>query len=148
MPLVGGGGSPNVAGSNPSGTGTSVNFLRYSEKTLVYGYSGALTVTGGSDVVGLKFTTGNEAIDGKVMVQYMGDAADGDDSIFKVRMDSQRVIGALVGTNHGGANPALGPENWIPIIIPPFTNVEMAFRMLSGGGSIDLGVTLIGEAYA
>jgi hypothetical protein len=27
MPLVGGGGSPNVAGSNPAGTGTSLNIV-------------------------------------------------------------------------------------------------------------------------
>ena len=140
-----GGGNP-VGGANPAGVGTSVNYIRHPTKTLVYGYSGTVLVTGGSDVVGLKFTTGNEAIDGKVMVQYMDDAADGDDSLFKINMDSQRVVGAIVGTNFGGANPALGPENWIPIIIPPFTNVEMVFRMLSGGGTIKLGVTLTGEA--
>ncbi len=141
-----GGGNP-VGGANPAGVGTSVNYIRHPTKTLVYGYSGTVLVTGGSDVVGLKFTTGNEAIDGKVMVQYMDDASDADDSLFKVNMDSQRVIGAVVGINFGGQNPALGPENWIPIVIPPFTNVEMVFRMLSGGGTVKLGVSFTGEAF-
>ena len=140
-----GGGNP-VGGANPAGVGTTVNYIRHPSKTLVYGYSGILTVTGSSDVVGLRFATGNEAISGKVMVQYMDDAADGDDSLFKVNLDGQRIIGAVVGTNFGGANPALGPENWIPIVIPPFTNVEMVFKMLSGGGSIKLGVSFTGEA--
>ena len=140
-----GGGNP-VGGANPAGVDTTVNYIRHPSKTLVYGYSGTLTVTGGSDVVGLRFATGNEAITGKVMVQYMDDAADADDSLFKVNMDGQRIIGAIVGTNFGGQQPAMGPENWIPIVIPPFTNVEMAFRMLSGGGSIKLGVSFTGEA--
>ena len=140
-----GGGNP-VGGANPAGIGTTVNYIRHPSKTLVYGYSGILTVTGTDDIVGLRFTTGNEAIDGKVMVQYMDDAADGDDSLLKINMDGQRVMGALVGAAFGQANPALGPENWMPIIIPPYTKVEIVFKMLSGGGSIKLGVSFTGEA--
>ena len=141
-----GGGNP-VSGGNPAGVGNSINYIRHPKKTIAYGYSGTLTVTGSNDIVGLKFRTGNEAIDGKVMVQYMDDAADGDDSLLKINMDGQRVMGAIVGTAFGQANPALGPENWMPIVIPPFTNVEMVFRMLSGAGSIKLGISLTGEVF-
>ena len=147
MPLVGGGGAANTVGSAPSGVGSSINFLRYPEKILAYAYSGVVTVDG-TDIVALNFTTGSESIDARVMVQYMQDTADGDDSVLILELNGERIGGNLVGTNHGGAQPTLGPENWIPVIIPPFSTFKCLFTMLSGGGSIDLGVTLVGEAYA
>ncbi len=146
MPLVGGGGAGNTVGSAPSGVGSSINFLRYPEKTLAYAYSGVVTVDG-TDIVALNFTTGNESIDAKLMVQFLQDAADGDDSILKLELNGERIGGSLVATDFGSSN-VLGPENWIPVIIPPYSTFKCLFTMLSGGGSIDLGLTLVGEAYA
>ena len=40
MALVGGGGAPNVAGSNPAGVGSSLNYVG----NLVYAYSGDITL--------------------------------------------------------------------------------------------------------
>ena len=57
MPLVGGGGAPNVAGSNPAGTGTSINYVG----DFVYGYSGSMTVDD-TETTMLEFTTGSELI--------------------------------------------------------------------------------------
>ena len=54
MALVGGGGSPNVAGSNPAGTGGSLQYIG----DHVYGNSGAITATNGSDGTLFEFTTG------------------------------------------------------------------------------------------
>jgi len=146
MALAGGGGAGNTPGSSPSGTGSSINFLRYPEKTLAYAYSGAITVDG-SDIVALSFSTGNETIDGKLMVQFMQTAADGDDSVLIIELNGERIGGAWIAADFGVTN-VLGPENWFPVIIPPYSTFKCLFTMISGGGSIQLGATLTGDVYA
>jgi hypothetical protein len=54
MPLVGGGGAGNIAGSNPSGTSGGLQYIG----DHVYGNSGAITATNGSDGTLFEFTTG------------------------------------------------------------------------------------------
>jgi len=139
------GGAANTAGSNPAGTGASINFLRYDEKTIVYAYSGSITVTT-ADHVAIDHTTGNETIEGRIMVQYLDDAVDGDDSLLKIELNGEQIGGAVVATDFGASNN-LGPDNWIPIVIPPFSRLKITFTMLSGGGEIDLGVSITGEAF-
>ena len=147
MPLIGGGGAGNTAGSSPSGTGSSINFLRYPEKTLAYAYSGAVTVDG-TDIVALNFATGNESIVGKLQIQWLENGADASDSYYNLELNGEVIAGNLIGTGHGEPRPTMNPENWIPILIPPYSTFKCLLTMLSGGGSIQLGVTLIGEAYA
>ena len=96
MALVGGGGAPNVAGSNPSGVGTSLNYLRTSEATFAYAYSGEFA-TNTSDQTLLDFTTGSEVIVGTL--QFTGPiskttAQNGRISTCVISMDSQ-VIGLI-----------------------------------------------------
>lgn len=146
MALVGGGGAPNVGGGSPAGVGSSINFLRYPEKTLAYAYSGTITVDG-SDIVALNFSTGNETINAKLMVQFMQSSSDGDDSVLSIELNGERIGGCYVAADFGATN-VLGPENWIPVIIPPYSTFKCLFTMISGGGSIDLGVTLTGDVYA
>jgi len=146
MALIGGGGAGNVAGGNPSGTGSSINFLRYPEKTLAYAYSGSITVTG-TDQIAIDFTTANETIDAKINAQYLSSVADADDSLMNILLNGQLIAGNLVGAYFGQQKPTAGPENWIPIIIPPYSRFQVTLTMLSGGGSIDLGVTLVGDVY-
>jgi len=123
-------------------TGLSLNYVGQ----FVYAYSGTVTVDG-TNVVALDFTTGNETIDSKIMVQYMQSTADGDDSVVLIELNGLQIAGNLVGTGHGEPRPTMGPENWIPVIIPPFTRCRVLFTMLSGGGSIILGATLTGRLY-
>jgi len=123
-------------------TGLSLNYVGQ----FVYAYSGTVTVDA-SNVVALDFTTGNETIDSKIMVQYMQSSADGDDSVVLIELNGLQIAGNLVGTGHGEPRPTMGPENWIPVIIPPYTQVRVLFTMLSGGGSIVLGATLTGRLY-
>ena len=62
MALVGGGGAPNVAGSNPTGTGTGLNYIG----DHAYAYSGEVDNNGSSATTALKFTTGNEYVLGQM----------------------------------------------------------------------------------
>ena len=54
MTLIGGGGAPNVAGSNPAGIGGSLQYIG----DHVYGNSGAIAASNGSDGTLFEFTTG------------------------------------------------------------------------------------------
>ena len=65
MALVGGGGAPNVGGSNPTGTGKGINYIRTRDNIFVFGYSGEVLVDQSSPEL-LSFTTGTETIVGKV----------------------------------------------------------------------------------
>jgi len=67
MALTGGGGAPNVAGANPAGTGSSINYIRTGDRTFAYAYSGA-TVVNNTAVTALKFTTGSLTVMGSIML--------------------------------------------------------------------------------
>ena len=58
MALVGGGGAGNVAGSNPAGVGSNLNYVG----NLVYAYSGDITLNANlpNPTTLLEFTTGAE----------------------------------------------------------------------------------------
>ena len=70
MPLVGGGGAGNIAGGNPAGTGTSLNYIG----NHAYAYSGNFSSTGTDDTTYLEFDLAlNQYI---VCLLYTSDAAD------------------------------------------------------------------------
>ena len=64
MALVGGGGAGNVAGSNPAGVGSSINYVRTDEGNFAYAFSGTLQMQAQAqqNTTMLDFTTGNETI--------------------------------------------------------------------------------------
>jgi len=127
-----------------TGAGKGLNYIG---KDLAYAYSGGVTVDG-TDEVALDFKTGSETIDSKIMVQYIQDASDGDDSKVNIELNGVKIAGNIVGANYGEPTNTMGPENWVPLIIPPFSRLRVLFTMLSGGGSIVLGVTLTGKVHA
>ena len=87
MPLVGGGGAPNIAGSNPSGIGSTLNIVG----DHVYANSGAITVTSGSYTTGLDFTnpTGNQYVVAELYVNSADSTSA--DIFYKVEMDGQTI---------------------------------------------------------
>ena len=63
MALVGGGGAPNVAGSNPAGTSTSLNYVGKH----AYAYSGDVSVSGSLTTM-LEFTTAEQYVVGHYQI--------------------------------------------------------------------------------
>ena len=125
------------------GTGKGLNYVG----DYAYAYSGGVTVSGTDDVA-LDFNTGKEVIDAKLQIQWLENGADASDSYYNLELNGEVIAGNLIGTGHGEPRPTMNPENWIPILIPPYSTFKCLLTMLSGGGSIQLGVTLTGEAYA
>ena len=79
MALVGGGGAGNTAGSNPSGTGSTINYVG----EFAYLHSGSVSVNNTDTTLG-KFATQAEIIDSKIQFHYTEDASD--DMIYTVKI--------------------------------------------------------------
>ena len=103
MPLVGGGGAGNVAGGNPTGTGTSVNYIG----DHCYGNSGFLGFTNAAEVTLLEFTTGNSYIDAALVLMRNDQLSD--DSRHKIYIDASTIT-TLNLYPEGSGGVSLRPE--------------------------------------
>jgi len=134
MALIGGGGAGNVAGgSNPSGTGTGLNYIG----DRVYAYSGIIGATSSGNTY-LLFTTGNQYIVGGIICNYAENQST--DVTYQINFDGQVIQKWL----------SLGPgpdtsQFPVALVIPPYTKVEVIITAVSG--DIDQTVTLTGRVY-
>ena len=110
-----GGGAPNVAGSNPAGTGSSINYVG----TRAYAYSGSVDATNVETTM-LEFTTGSELLEGTVQFCYL-DTSD-DNITYRVYQNSE-VILATHGRQASG-NQTEPTDAIMQMIIPPFTKIK------------------------
>jgi len=135
MSLTGGGGSPNVAGSNPSGTGASVNYIG----NHAYAHSGMVTFD--TETTLLQFTTGSSYIVCKVRPYY--DTVGASENMqWNVYMDDQLIASGEI--SHA-ANAGYWPE--FDFLIPSYTKVRITGENVGGGADIDASVTLVGRVY-
>jgi len=142
MPLVGGGGAPNTAGGNPTGTGTSINYVRVGDKTFAYAYSGIVSVPHNAFTTLLKFTSGTNTLVMQLTPQYMEDTLTGTDTQFRISLNSERIM------QLDGDQSATDHDVPIPIIIPPYSSFEITAQAMSGSSTINLGCAIVGEVYA
>jgi hypothetical protein len=142
MALVGGGGSPNVAGgANPAGTGSSINYIG----NHAYGYSGAIALDGTQDEnTYMLFSTAGQYIVGTIQINNLDEGAGTDDMVYKIYFDDQLTQAYRVG----GANVYTSPDNTIPILIPPFTRVKITIKDITQASTIKNIVSIVGEVYA
>ena len=146
MPLVGGGGAPNVAGSNPAGTGSSLNYIG----NHAYANSGSFLDTQSQQTM-LKFTIGNEYIRGKFTFfgstdvdQAAADISAGNINNFQVLYDDQVV--AVVKTETGQEDMPTMLE--YTTIIPSHTKVEIKVVAATAAADFNTFVTFEGRVYA
>jgi hypothetical protein len=137
MTLVGGGGAGNIAGSNPAGTGTSLNYIG----NHAYASSGVVSVNNVESAL-LRFSTGNEYI--RAIIQFNGGASGGGDNyVYRVKYDSQIIQEYVTNSNTDDS-----PNQKLNLIIPPYTNVECTAVNASDDSSNDQIVSLSGRVYA
>ena len=128
MALIAGAGNP-VGGSNPSGTGNTLQYIG----DFAYAYAGAFEASN-STVTVLDFTTGPEIVKGHIFgsgtVNYnAGNLTDGKFTAWKISMDGQ-IVGFLKTDSQQEDMPN---EAVMRILIPPFTHVKI--EVLSSGSS-------------
>jgi len=137
MPLVGGGGAGNVAGGNPAGTGTGLNYLGEH----AYAYSGNVTFGTGDYTSLLNFTTGGTYIVGYFQVSSTSGSG--------VNTDSRILLnGEAIMQNEYGSTGPTAPDAGNPtyIIVPPYSNVK--FDFVSQSGDLTFQVMFTGRVYA
>ena len=140
MALIGGGGAGNVAGGNPSGIGTSLNYIG----DHAYAYSGGIDVDENVTSL-LKFTTGGLYVKGRFQPQYFvanaGQATE--DYRFAVKFDSQEVSSTLIA--EGTDRDAF--YNVVNLIIPPYTKVEITAANVTDTNTRAVGAIVTGRVY-
>ena len=117
MALIGGGGAGNVAGGNPSGTGTSLNYIL----NRVYAYSGSVPITNEIKDM-LIFNTGSELIEANVNFSNTTESlSSGTRTGMIIKFNSEIILDCnWIFSNNTNYQYALQP---IPLIIPPYTAV-------------------------
>ena len=141
MALIGGGGAGgagNVAGSNPAGIGSSLNYIG----NHVYANSGTYEAKNTTQTV-LEFTTGNNYIVGTLQlnsaVQFSN--ASVRQSAAKISYDSQ-TIALIVGSAEDA------PVSQVTdILIPPFTNVKVEVISTHSDSDNFTTVSIVGRVY-
>ena len=135
MALIGGGGAGNVAGGNPSGTGTGLNYIGEH----AYANSGVVEVDT-NFIELLNFSTGNNYIMAKQQI-YSNTIA-GADIFLKVSINSELIIASAY--NQQGQ---LDPTGYTPneILIPPQSTVKIEMKVISG--TANLSTTVVGRVY-
>jgi hypothetical protein len=119
MPLIGGGGAGNTAGSNPTGTSSGLNFVGES----CYAFSGSFGVLDSAQTL-LEFDTGNKTIKatigccGPVNPASIGAGSIG---LFRIYLNGLTVAQVKIGSSDE-AQPCQEEQT---IIIPPYTTVKV-----------------------
>ena len=142
MALVGGGGAGNVAGSNPAGVGTSINYIG----NHAYGYAGALPASTNAETR-LNFSTGALYIVGRITCNgscQPTPADAGELTGWEIKFDGQTI--AVLKTETASEDMPVTAYN--EIIIPPYTNVTVVSQ--SNGANADrlTSCMITGEVYA
>jgi len=143
MALIGGGGAGNVSGGNPSGTGSSLNYIG----DHCYGNSGVGSAGTGGDFVALDFTSAaNSYIMAEMFVTYdADDLADGNQFGYKVELDGERIFFTRREANAADqvANPL---PHRVKFAIPAQSRVVITG--INNGSGVDISFVLVGRVYA
>ena len=143
MPLIGGGGAGNTAGSNPTGISQSLNYIG----NHCYAYSGLIQV-GTSLTTCLEFTTGNSYAVANLSLfggaRHDGGTNTGCNTVFEIYLDGTRNLLVKVES----INEDMPAMEVVPILIPPYTNFKVAFITDVSNDGIFNSVAIQGEVYA
>jgi len=136
MALIGGGGAGNVAGGNPSGTGTSLNYIG----DHCYANSGIVTVENSADAgtTLLTFTLGNSYIVAELHI--FNNQASALDDFIHVIMDGQLIVKA----RYQNANE-LHQDQPLKVLIPPYSKFEV--KASTSGATPEFTAILTGRVY-
>ena len=109
-----------------------------------YAYSGAVALDDTTNEnTYIKFTSGNYYFVGTMQSNNLDEGAGTDDMVNFVYFNGIQVQGYRVGSS----NIYTSPDNLIPLIIPPYTEVEITIKDLTQASTIKNVVSLTGRIY-
>ena len=137
MALTGGGGAGNVAGGNPSGTGSSLNYIG----DHAYGYSGLVQTAGDNTYsTAMQFTIGQDYV--LAQVQLCPASGNADDLAFRMSIDGQAV-----GEFYTANPPSEFNASPVPFLIPSFSKVTIEIKNGQGSTARDTYIMIVGRVY-
>ena len=116
-----GGGNP-VGGSNPSGTGATLNYIG----NHAYAYSGDVSVDGSATTM-VKLQTQGSYVVGTVQV---GSSESGNDDIELILLLNNENI--IVQSFSNTFSTSIQGYNEIEVLIPPFSTIELTLKVAGG----------------
>jgi hypothetical protein len=133
-----GGGNP-VGGSNPSGIGSSINFIG----NHVYGYSGTVTSSTGTTKTMLEFVVpSNSYIDATIQFGSSQQRFN-DDEVINMYIDDQLAAGMLFNNNYERAE-----LDSFQVILAPDARVKIEVVKQSGTADVPFLAWIRGRVYA
>ena len=136
------GGAGNVAGSNPSGTGASLNYIGIEER-YAFAYSGLITGVGVKDTENtmFDFTIGSDFIVGTWRAFYDEDS--GDDMRFRLYLNDE-----VIQSTTSSRNYETGRETNVNFIIPPYGHVKLTFANITDTSANTMAASISGRVYS
>ena len=142
MALIGGGGAGNVGGGNPSGTGSSLNYIG----DHCYANSGTGSAGTGGDFIALDFTTGaNSYIMAKLYVTYdADDLGSGEQFGYVVSSDGITIL--FTRRESSAADVVNNPlPHKVEFLIAPQSRIIV--KGISNASALDMSFVLTGRVY-
>jgi len=136
MPLIGGGGAGNTAGSNPTGTSSNLNYIGEH----AYAYSGDVSV-GASLVTLLEFSTAEQYIVGSYQIHGLFAQIGNNQVALELTINGQSVVHSFWTSASDNLNPL---EN--DIILPPFSSIRFQLSQAEGSDRT-MQLTFQGRVY-
>jgi len=140
MALAGGGGAGNVAGSNPSGTGTSLNYVGR-DPIHAYAYSGTIAITGSATTM-LEFVTAEQYVLGELNFSGVWGNLGSSAVTMTLNINGEDTIVNTVANT--SARDVEGTP--YPILLPPFSKIIISMSQASGSDR-DFQATIVGRVY-
>jgi hypothetical protein len=144
MPLIGGGGSPNVVGGGaPAGVGTSINYIGEH----AYGFSGTGNAGTSGDFTAFDFTSAaNSYVWAKLYITYdADDLGSGEQFGYNIEVDGTRIF--FTRREASATDIVDNPlPSKVEFLIPPSSRIVVTG--FSNGSGIDMSFVLTGRVYA
>ena len=130
------GGAGNVAGSNPGGTGASLNYVG----THAWAYSGTVAVSGSLTTM-LEFDTTNQYIVATYQIHGTLSQIGASQVRINVIINGETITDTYWDSAQDNLNPL---EN--NILLPPYSNIKIELAQASGSNK-DMQLTLMGKVH-
>jgi hypothetical protein len=140
MPLIGGGGAGNVAGGNPSGTSSNLQYIG----DHVYATSGSISVPTAETSLIDATTAGNSYILADIQLSSIDKVSD--DFDLRIKINGEVVYGLQI--DNTGYQSFLYGMSPIQLIIAPQTRIEVTLTNISQDVGREWFCNLTGRVYA
>jgi len=123
-------------------TGLGLQFTQ--DNKHCFAYSGAVALDGTTDEnTYLEFTTGSGYIVGTFQANNIDTGAGTDDMFYQIYFNDIVIIGYIAG----GSKTYSDPDNLVPLIIPPFTDVKCTVQDTTQASAIKNTLSITGRVY-